>query len=187
MSRSLAVVALFFLIAFAAWQVEDTRVPDVSPIKSSKLQRLRAPAHQHTSKLTSPIETQIVLEGPKPAADGDTFTLKGTVLSSVAATEVTVKWILPDNVELLSGASEVFVGVLTPYEPQSFAILLQAKDNNNIQVHFQAQAKGGGADFGSVAQFNSEPPAKDFLSKEEALKQGLEAPESLQPKPKLFH
>lgn len=168
---SLIWAGAFALLAVFYWQREQAMVtathsqPHTHSHKMTTLKPDMSPDDRHTMKVTGPISVTLSLDGPPPQVVGDTYTVRGQVLSDQNLNNLTCKWILPKNVELISGVKDSFHNV-TANVPLEVKLVLRAKAAGPQKVQLRAAATQGRSRFAASGFYTNAPPPKPTIDKE---------------------
>lgn len=110
---------------------------------------------KHTEKLLAPVAIQLLVDGELPQNSGDEFQLKALVKSRYDIEGLNIEWILPEGIQLISGALEDTLYSVKAGEVNEIVVRLAQLTNSNEQIHFRVKSFDAQLPFGASAQFNS--------------------------------
>ena len=99
-----------------------------------------------------------------PSSDSETLVLNGTVHSAKDLDRVTIKWMIPEDSELIDGTLEDEIFNVEANKDVQIQIRIKAKSTNQ-RVTLHAYQVVNGENHGNVAQFNSSPQVGVSASK----------------------
>jgi hypothetical protein len=148
-------------IIVAANRAEDFKVEAASRGPSSVAQLHKeqilgvgkpVTALRHTEKLHGPLNVRLELVG----SPGGVFVLRGILTSREALQDAEFQWSVPEGVTVVNGALTGTVASVTPDQPGTVELTLQATTSGNKQIHLMAGVVRGGGRFSDSAQYNTE-------------------------------
>jgi hypothetical protein len=86
---------------------------------------------------------------------GQMVTLVATIESAKDVTGIKIKWVLPNEVRVVSGVTETVITSLAAGNVYRSQITIQQNDFSNQQIHFIASGDLPGIHFSSVSQYNT--------------------------------
>ncbi len=111
----------------------------------------RAPSNYNKARAPLYVSIMRIDEGTTT----EVIRLKGTVKALRNFQSLKITWAVPEDVEVLSGSSEVPL-TINAGESQSFEILVSQKTQDNRQIYFHATSDQDESDkFGATAQYNT--------------------------------
>src|ERR1035437_7279103 len=131
-------------IAFAANRATEHVLPAASRRPASidlikKEEKLGpfnvASALKHTEKLRGPLSVKLEMLGPKPAAIGDVFVLRGTLVSREALQSANYTWSVPAGVELVNGTVSGTLTSIGGDRPGVVELTFRKVSADNVQIH----------------------------------------------------
>ncbi len=152
-------VGLICLIA-AALRSEQVGITTLSSARDPKKESSfglveRKSIVRHTKKVAGPLRAKIELIGSIPDKPGDTFTVRGILVSEEDLSNVEFDWILPDGIQLINGSSRGIISAVKVGDPIETVLTLKSLKGENQKIFLKAWAKSGGLGFGASAQYNT--------------------------------
>jgi len=164
--------SLRMFIAFGGIIAVFWAVQDVASVENASVDLTESRQHmpsapkndQRTRKARGPLSSEVKLVGSSTHASGAALVLQATVTSTKDVLNAKAKWILPEGVVLVSGATEVGIPSVTPGQPYQTQITVAQKNLSNQQIHFVVSGEQPGLHFSSVSQYNTKD--EEFLQQQ---------------------
>lgn len=122
-----------------------------------------------TQKLTHNIDLSILSDQDESLEANMPFTLTAQVSSWNNVSNLKGKWVLPPEIQIISGEQEISGINLTARKKESFQIVLTSNTDINTKIHFIVKSEDPTHHFSQVVQFNTVDEQKIINSKQELL------------------
>lgn len=122
-----------------------------------------------TQKLTHNIDLSILSDQDESIEANVPFTLTAQVSSWNNINNLKGQWVLPSEIQIVSGEQEISGINLTAKQKESFQIVLTSNTDINTKIHFIVKSEDPNRHFSQVVQFNTIDEKKIVNSKQELL------------------
>ncbi len=186
MSRNttLMLLCVVSLIGFAFSQVNQRQPASVKKIEfltSSEIDNLR-----HTSKVHGSLNFSMSPASETAYQVGIPFILKAVVESDELLKDVQIDWILPEDMQLVSGEAHTTIAELQPNTPLTLEVVIFSNSGENQKVFARASANKGSNRFSENVQFNTLDQQLIEYEKAELKKRTLETIKQQGTRTKIF-
>lgn len=110
---------------------------------------------RHTEKLLAPVVLLIEPVGSLADGAGEEFELKVMIKSRYDLSSLETEWVLPEGVELVSGAMKDTQYSMAAEEVRTLHAVFKQNTDSNEQVHFRVKSLDSKLPFGASVQYNT--------------------------------
>ncbi len=127
----------------------------IAPEKTKDFTSLNSFEIAISGKRHSPLEVQILGDTKSPSEVGRPFRLRGIITPAMGSDLIKIKWVLPPQVQMLSGQIEDEINRAQKGESKEFEVTVVSNTAENQQIHLTAYEVINGENVGNIAQYNT--------------------------------